>query len=205
MMGKQVRQEALFVVGVNLEKRVREDHPMRRIQARRRRTHLMERSFGDAANNHGFKRSRWRGLWGQRVQDYLIAAVQNIRGAKCLASVMDLLRSLRPHKDCPNRKLHFDESVAYLLLYFFNPILTSLRGLQQASTFRKVNEKLGLPRFSLGSFSEARNVLAPSLLEPLIAAMVKEVGETGAEQYCSRPRFWVGKAVWSSSCAFVDA
>lgn len=46
---------------------------------RRRRKHLMERSFADAANNHGFKRSRWRGLWRQRIQDYLIAAVQNIR------------------------------------------------------------------------------------------------------------------------------
>ena len=31
MMGKQVRQEALYVVGVSLEKRVREDHPLRRI------------------------------------------------------------------------------------------------------------------------------------------------------------------------------
>ena len=46
---------------------------------RRRRKHLMEGSFADAANNHGFKRSRWRRLWRQQIQDYLIAAVQNIR------------------------------------------------------------------------------------------------------------------------------
>jgi len=46
---------------------------------RRRRKHVMEGSFADAANNHGFKRSRWRRLWRQRIQDYLIAAVQNIR------------------------------------------------------------------------------------------------------------------------------
>jgi transposase len=46
---------------------------------RRRRKHLMEGSFADAANNHGFKRSRWRGLWRQRIQDWLIAAVQNLR------------------------------------------------------------------------------------------------------------------------------
>jgi len=39
----------------------------------------MEGSFADAANNHGFKRSRWRGLWRQRIQDYMIAAVQNVR------------------------------------------------------------------------------------------------------------------------------
>lgn len=46
---------------------------------RRRRKWLMEGSFADAANNHGFKRSRWRRLWRQKIQDYMIAAVQNIR------------------------------------------------------------------------------------------------------------------------------
>jgi transposase len=46
---------------------------------RRRRKHLAEGSFADAANNHHFKRSRWRRLWRQRVQDYLIAAIQNVR------------------------------------------------------------------------------------------------------------------------------
>lgn len=39
----------------------------------------MEGSFADAANNHGFKRARWRRLWRQRTQDYTIAAVQNVR------------------------------------------------------------------------------------------------------------------------------
>ena len=39
----------------------------------------MERSFADAANNHGFKRARWRRLWRQQIQDWLIAAIQNIR------------------------------------------------------------------------------------------------------------------------------
>jgi len=48
-------------------------------QDRRRRHVVMEQSFADAANNHGFKRSRWRRLWRQQIQDYLIAAIQNIR------------------------------------------------------------------------------------------------------------------------------
>jgi IS5 family transposase len=43
------------------------------------RQHLMERSYADAANNHGFKRSRWRGLAWVTVQNLMIAAVQNIR------------------------------------------------------------------------------------------------------------------------------
>ncbi|NQT19172.1 MAG: transposase [Planctomycetes bacterium] len=46
---------------------------------RLRRKWLMEGSFADGANNHGFKRSRWRRLWRQQIQDYLIAAVQNLR------------------------------------------------------------------------------------------------------------------------------
>lgn len=46
---------------------------------RQRRQYLIEGSFADAANNHGFKRARWRRLWRQQIQDYLIAAIQNIR------------------------------------------------------------------------------------------------------------------------------
>jgi transposase len=46
---------------------------------RKRRQHLVERSFADAANNHHFKRARWRRLWRQQIQDYLIAAIQNVR------------------------------------------------------------------------------------------------------------------------------
>jgi Transposase DDE domain len=51
--------------------------------------HLMERSFADlsdlalaasdAANCHGLKRARRRGLWKQAIQDLLIATVQNLR------------------------------------------------------------------------------------------------------------------------------
>ena len=53
----------------------------RSTQAKRnriRRRWLMEGSFGQAVRHH-FKRSRYRGLWKQRIQDHLIAAVQNIK------------------------------------------------------------------------------------------------------------------------------
>lgn len=46
---------------------------------RKRRRHLMEGSFADATNNHGFKKSRWRRLWRQHIQNSLIAACQNVR------------------------------------------------------------------------------------------------------------------------------
>ena len=47
--------------------------------SRRRRQHVMEGNFADAVNNHGAKKARWRGLGRQRIQSWLIAAVQNLR------------------------------------------------------------------------------------------------------------------------------
>ena len=41
------------------------------------RKHLMERSFARAVR-YGFKRARWRGLWRMRIQDYMIATIQNL-------------------------------------------------------------------------------------------------------------------------------
>ena len=39
---------------------------------------LMERSFAQASR-FGFDRARWRRLWRVQIQEYLVAAVQNIR------------------------------------------------------------------------------------------------------------------------------
>lgn len=67
---------------------------------RRRRKHLMEGSFADAANQHGFKRARWRRLRNQQIQDLLIASCQNIRlllhsGRRPRAAA---LAAVRPHQ-----------------------------------------------------------------------------------------------------------
>jgi transposase len=45
----------------------------------RRRKIRAEGTFADAANNHGFKRARWRGLVKVRIQNVLIATMQNAR------------------------------------------------------------------------------------------------------------------------------
>lgn len=98
-----------------------------------------------------------------------------IRGAKYLRNVLDLLRPLHAHRDCPNRDLHYDEYAAFLLLYFFTPVLDSMRGLQQASDFDVLKRKLKLGRFSLGSFSEAGSVFDPELLQPIIEKLAADV------------------------------
>lgn len=50
-----------------------------RRRLRRRRMIRAEGSFADAANHHGYKRARWRGLAGMTMQNLLVAAAQNLR------------------------------------------------------------------------------------------------------------------------------
>ena len=52
-------------------------HQRRRLLSRRR--YKVEGSFADGANNHGFKRARWRGLMSIEIQNLMIAAIQNLR------------------------------------------------------------------------------------------------------------------------------
>jgi hypothetical protein len=95
----------------------------------------------------------------------------------------DMARSLlaRLHDDATardkagNRQLFFDQYAALLLLYFFNPILTSLRGLRQASALDKVQKILGCGRVSAGSLSEAQGVFNPALLEGILAELTERV------------------------------
>lgn len=59
----------------------------KRLMAHRRAK--AEGSFADAANNHGFKRARWRGLPRVEIQNLMIAATQNLR---------KLLKAVAPKK-----------------------------------------------------------------------------------------------------------
>jgi transposase len=56
-----------------------------------RRKSKIEGSFADAANQHGLKRARWRGLAKASVQNLLIAAAQNLR--KLLRAVLEKHRT----------------------------------------------------------------------------------------------------------------
>jgi hypothetical protein len=67
-----------------------------------------------------------------------------------------------------NRKLHFDDYCKLVLLYIWNPLIDSLRTLQQAVGLPRVAKALGVGRFSLGSFSEAPAVFDPKRLLEVI-------------------------------------
>lgn len=100
--------------------------------------------------------------------------LQGFKYFKKFLPLLDRLHDAATARDLAgNRTLHFDQYVALQLIFFFSPIVTSTRGLVDASKLRKVRRQLGVASTSLGSFSEAGSVFDASLLKPIIA----ELGE----------------------------
>jgi hypothetical protein len=104
---------------------------------------------------------------------------QDLTGFKFLKKVLPLLAGLHEvgcaRDKAHNRTLHFDNYTAFLLLFFFNPIVRSMGGVVQASTLQKVREELGVSPTSKGSFSEAPNVFDPDLLEGIVKELSAQV------------------------------
>jgi hypothetical protein len=73
-----------------------------------------------------------------------------------------------------NRKLFYDQYIALLLMYVFNPALESLRALQQATGWKKTRKPLGIERAALGSLSEAARVFDAERLRPLVQELAEK-------------------------------
>jgi hypothetical protein len=108
----------------------------------------------------------------------------DLSGFKYFGQLDELLHGLHDHADCPNRKLHYDQYASLILLYFFNPVLTSLRGIAKASALPKVQRRLGVGRASLGSLSESARVFDPELLERVVQELA---GQAQAGDAPARP------------------
>ncbi len=100
--------------------------------------------------------------------------VQGLKYFKLLAPLLERLHETGTARDrAGNRQLHMDQYCLLILTWLYSPILTSLRGLQQASTLEKVQKKLGVPKTSLGSLSESVQIFDP---EPL-KKIAQELGD----------------------------
>ena len=100
---------------------------------------------------------------------------KDIIGLKYFDQLGELLQQLHDvgcERDrAGNRTLHMDQYCMLILLYMFNPVVKSLRGLQQASELKKVQKKLGCARASLGSLSESVAVFDSQRLKLIIESL----------------------------------
>jgi hypothetical protein len=111
--------------------------------------------------------------------------LRGLKYFKALNPLLERLHAVGTERDkAGNRQLFYDQYAALILLYFFNPILTSLRAIQQASGLDKVQRRLGGPAASLGALSEAARVFDATALQEIISELAGRVppATTPAEQ-----------------------
>lgn len=106
-------------------------------------------------------------------------AAQDLQGFKYLDEILPLLCRLRlcgtASDRAGNRRFFADHYAALLLLYFFNPVLTSRNALLQASQLAKVQAFCGGRPVSAGSFSQAQHLFDPALLGGLVTELADRV------------------------------
>jgi len=111
----------------------------------------------------------------KRRPDVRAADLRSLKYFKLLNPLLGRLHDVGTRRDgAGKRTLFFDQYSALLLLYFFNPIVTSLRGIQQASGLAKVQKLLGCERVSRSSLGEASHVFDAEALHPLIAELASQ-------------------------------
>jgi hypothetical protein len=108
-------------------------------------------------------------------------SIQGLKYFRPLTAILEKLHGVGAERDrAGNRTLHFDHYASLLLLYFFNPTLTSLRGIQQASQLKNVQKALGCQRTSLGSLHEASEIFDADCLKVLVGELAQRVQPTAS-------------------------
>jgi len=114
----------------------------------------------------------------------------DITGLKYFERIAPLLEGLheeacqRDHAN--NRELFYDNLCMLMLMAMFNPIVDSLRALEQASELEKVQQRLKCGRSSLGSLSEASRVFDAELLKPIIEQLGQQLEPLARDPRLSR-------------------
>ena len=111
---------------------------------------------------------------------------KDLQGLKYLDMIAPLLQRL--HRDkcerdkAGNRDLHYDQYCMLILLSMFNPTVTSLRSIPQASELTKVKKRLGCNKTSLTSRSEASRLFDSDRLKAIIAELGEQANPIGKQQ-----------------------
>jgi len=101
--------------------------------------------------------------------------LKGLKYFRVLGPLLDRLHTDATARDrAGNRRLFYDQYACLLLLFFFNPIVKSLRGIQHASTLGKVQRLFGCNRVSRGSLGEASRVFDPELLHAVIGDLATQ-------------------------------
>ncbi|TWT76184.1 hypothetical protein CA13_66750 [Planctomycetes bacterium CA13] len=142
------------------------------LPTRRRPAKNQESEGGDATSNANGKSN------GVQSKD--------TEGLKYLDMIAPLLQRLHQDKcerdKAGNRELHYDDYCMLILLYMFNPTVTALRSIPQASELTKVKKRLGCKKTSLTSLGESSRVFDSDRLKAIIAELGEQANPIGKQQ-----------------------
>jgi hypothetical protein len=98
--------------------------------------------------------------------------VQGFKYVRLVGQLLERLHGAATARDrAGNRQLFYDHYATLLLLYFFTPTVTSLRGLQHLTTLAYMQRRWGVHPTALGSLSEAATVFEAALLQDVISEL----------------------------------
>ena len=102
--------------------------------------------------------------------------IAGLKFFKHVRPLLDTLHRVGANRDTAgNRKLHYDQYGVLVLMWMFNPVIDSLRGLQQASNLKEIQKKFGVSRASLGSLSESVTIFDPEPLKQIAATLATQI------------------------------
>lgn len=111
----------------------------------------------------------------------------DLAGLRDLAAMARLLKPLHAigaeRDQAGNRNLHMDQYCLLVLMWLYNPVIDSLRGLQQASDLKGVQKRLGVGRASLGSLSESVTIFDPEPLAELAEELSDKLPDWTPERF----------------------
>ena len=118
------------------------------------------------------KQSRLGKVEEQAAGEAATPVVQGFKYVRLVNRLLERLHGAATERDrAGNRQLFYDHYATLVLLYFFTPTVTSLRGLQQLTTLAYVQRRWGVPGTALGSLSEAATVFEAALLQDVISEL----------------------------------
>ena len=110
--------------------------------------------------------------------------LSGLRDLQAMAKLLKPLHRIGKTRDkAGNRDLHMDQYCLLVLMWLYNPVVDSLRGLQQASGLKNVQKRLGVGRASLGSLSESVTIFDPQPLAELAAELSRKLPDRTPENF----------------------
>lgn len=133
---------------------------------------------------------------------------KDLRNWKLLSDFQERLETalagqpVHPSWEDSRRRLEAAEYLSLFLFGILNPVLTSMRGLCQASRLERVQQEVSQRPVSLGSFSEAQHLCDPQRLKTIFRSLRQEVArqprlaEPGADPKWLRMMAVVDSTLW---------